>query len=148
MPLNGIHNLIKVLYLNFTPLIITLSKSTQLNSTYLIFGAAALANLESFCAPKFAWDPSKSALDTKFVQKRFSSQFITLSNASDVFMALRQVPKQPKIGTRGLQDDLQERLFSSLFLSSILIRLGCLNEGAPRALLASRWHTKRPLALH
>ena len=78
-------------------------------------------------APKSTQDRPKSPLKTTFFQKRrFSKKRAPLQPQHDFGppRAPKTTQDRPKIAPRRLQDDLQELLFSSSFLSSILLRLG------------------------
>ena len=71
----------------------------------------------------------------------FKKSIFKKTSATDgesTILTPRRRPRRPKIDPRRLQDDLQELLFSTSFLSSILLRLGsdfCL-------MLASLWGAK------
>ena len=78
-------------------------------------------------APKSTQDRPKSPLKTTFFQKRrFSKKRAPCGPQHDFGPpgAPKTTQDRPKIAPRRLQDDLQELLFSSSFLSSILLRLG------------------------
>ena len=78
-------------------------------------------------ATKSTQDRPKSPLKTTFFQKRrFSKKRAPLQPQHEFGPpgAPKTTQDRPKIAPRRLQDDLQELLFSSSFLSSILLRLG------------------------
>ena len=74
--------------------------------------------------PKMVQVGLKTAFETVFFEKREFSRNIGRRNVWSVSRAPRRHPKRPKIAPRRLQDDLQEHLFSTSFLISILVRLG------------------------
>ena len=102
---------------------------TPLNSTHLTslfdpprppFGTPLGAQI----VPRSVQDRPKSPLDTSFFQKHEFARNIGRRTVWGVSRVPRRAPRRPKMGSRRPQDDLEELLFSSLFLSSILVPLG------------------------
>lgn len=92
--------------------------------------------LDTFCCllgsqigPKSAQDRPKSPLDTLFVSNKCFFTKCSFAPFYDPKTTPRRPPRRPKMGSRRVQDGLEELLFSSSFLSSILFcfgsRLGC-----------------------
>ena len=79
--------------------------------------------MESLGRPNRPKIGTKSSLEAFFSQKLDFSKYSPRSSES-MKMTPRRRPRRPKIGPRRLQDDLDNHLFSSSFLSSILVRLG------------------------
>ena len=101
--------------LNFTPL-----NSTQLTSLFDFLGLHFGASWPPQVDPRSAQDRSKSHLEALFFK---NVNFHEIS-AGEVSGAFPGFPRRPKMDPRQLQDDLQDLLFSTSFLSSILVRLG------------------------
>ena len=97
--------------------------STSLNSTPFL--TLRGAHFGGQIGPRSTQDRPKSALEALFVQKRDVSRNMTFSDGKRPKMPPRRHPKRPKIDPRPLQDDLQEHLFSTSFLASILVPHGC-----------------------
>ena len=110
------------LKLNSTSLNSTPLNSTQLNSTHFL--TIRGAHFGASWPPKSTQDRLKSPLDTSLCPKPGFSRNIGRRNVWSISRAPRQPPKRPKIASRRLQDDLQEHLFSTSFLTSILVPLG------------------------
>ena len=100
--------------LNLTPL-----NSTQLTSLFDLLGLHFGASWPPQIDPRSAQDRSKSPLEALFFK---NVNFHEIS-AGVVFGAFPGFPRRPKIDPRRLQDDLQDILFSTSFLSSISVRL-------------------------
>ena len=106
-------------HLNFTQL-----NTPQLNSSHLIFGPSAAPILEPLGPPNRSKIGPSRLLTPYFYQKLRLSRNGIKTNTKPTKMTPRRPPRRAKIDPRRLQDDLQEHLFSTSFLSSILVRLG------------------------
>ena len=101
--------------LNLTPL-----NSTQLTSLFDLLGLHFGAS----------WPPKSTQDRLKIGPSRLSKPYFFKNvnfhetSAGVVSGAFPGFPRRPKIDPRRLQDDLQDLLFSTSFLSSILVRLG------------------------
>ena len=126
--------------LNLTPL-----NSTQLTSLFDLLGLHFGPSWPPQIDPRSTQDRSKSPLEALFF-KNVNFHEISAGVVSGAFPG---PPRRPKIDPRRLQDDLQEHLFSTSFLSSILIPSGsdfCLiltllggpNAAVQRGLLAPK----------
>ena len=120
LPQNSLHTPFSTLKLNSTSLNFAPLNSAHLNSIF----DPPRRPFWSLLASQSSQDRSKSPLDTSFVQKREFSRNLTFSNKKSPKMTPRRHPKRPKIGPRRHQDDLQEHLFLTSFLTSILLPLG------------------------
>ena len=131
-------------HLNSPQLHSILHTSTQLISTHFLtlqglhFGAS--------WPPKSTQDRPKSPLVTSFFQKREFSRNLTFSNKKSPNMTPRRPLRRAKIAPRRTQDDPQEHLFLTLFLYSILGRLGSHFGSILAPLWAPKWRGAQGLA--
>ena len=105
--------------LNFTPL-----NSTHLNSLFDPPPGPFWSLLTPPNRPKIGPSRLLKPLEASFVQKHEFSRNIGRRSVWRASRAPRRHPRRPKIDPRRLQDDLRNLLFSSSFLSSILVPLG------------------------
>ena len=103
--------------LKFTPL-----NSTHLNSLFDPPPGPFWSLLTPPNRPKIGPSRLLKPLEALFFQKHEFSRNIGRRSVWRASRAPRRHPRRPKIDPRRLQDDLQELLFSSSFLSSILVR--------------------------
>ena len=113
-------NLLSTPYRTSTSLNLTPLNSTQLTSLFDPPWPPFWTLLPPQIGPRSAQDRTKSPLEALF----FKNVKFHETSAGVVSGAFPGHPRGPKIDPRRLQDDLQDLLFSSLFLSWILVCLG------------------------